>query len=139
MASHTIDPVVAPQTYAALKRGVEETLLAGQRRVEWAKVLTYWETGRLINAHVLLNQERAAYGFEVVRRLARDLHIANTTLYQCTQFARYFSILRDRVQLVWAHFRVLCQVDDAEQREKLLALTVKNKWTSPCWRSAYGR
>jgi endonuclease YncB( thermonuclease family) len=80
---------------------------------------------------VLLNRERALYGAEVIGRLARDLHIAPTTLYQCTQFARYFPILRDRVKLAWAHYRVLCQVDDKEQREKLFALTVKNGWTSP--------
>src|ERR1019366_8589481 len=48
-------PAAAPKTYAELKRRVEEALLTGQRRVEAARVLTYFETGRLINAHVLLN------------------------------------------------------------------------------------
>lgn len=32
-------------TYADLRRGVEQTLLAGQRRINEAKVRTYWETG----------------------------------------------------------------------------------------------
>lgn len=59
MANHTLIRIAAPKTYAELKRGVDETLLAGQRRIEMAKVLTYWETGRLINAHVLLNGGRA--------------------------------------------------------------------------------
>src|SRR3972149_6619750 len=97
----------APKTYAELKRRVEETLLTGQRRIEQAKVLTYWETGRLINAHVLLNGERASYGSQVLARLARDLETARTTLYQCTQFARYFPIIRHGGQLVWAHYRLL--------------------------------
>ena len=94
-------------------------------------MLTYWETGRLINAHVLLNEERASYGSEVIARLARDLHAPATTLYQCTQFARYFPILRHGVKLVWAHYRLLCQVGDPQQRARLTALTLKHGWTSP--------
>ena len=130
MATRSLVPTAAPKTYAELKRGVEETLLAGQRRVEVAKVLTYLETGRLINAHVLLNGGRATYGSQVLGRLARDLHIAPTTLYQCTQFARYFPILRHGGKLVWAHYRLLCQIEDEAQRNKLTDLTVKNGWTS---------
>jgi hypothetical protein len=40
MATRALISATAPRTYAELKRGVEETLLAGQRRVELAKVLT---------------------------------------------------------------------------------------------------
>src|SRR3954471_14773096 len=104
----------APSIYAELKRGVEEALFRGQRRVEQARVLTYFETGRLINEHVRLTGERAGYGAQVLDRLARDLSIARTTLYQCTQFARYFPIVRHGGQfgqLSWAHYRLLCQVE----------------------------
>lgn len=124
----------APRSYAELKRGVEDALLAGQRRVEQAKVLTYFETGRLINEHVRVAGSRADYGSQVLDRLARDLEIAKTTLYQCTQFARYFadtSIFRHGGKLGWAHYRLLCQVDDAAQRTALLSQTLKNDWTSP--------
>ena len=120
MATRALIPAAAPKTYAELKRRVEEALLTGQRRVEAARVLTYFETGRLINAHVLLNEERASYGSQVLDRLARDLQIARTTLYQCTQFARYFPIVRHGGQLIWAHYRLICQIEDGAQRKELV-------------------
>ncbi len=39
-------------TYAALRSQVSEVLLTGQRKIEEAKVRTYWETGRLINEYL---------------------------------------------------------------------------------------
>ena len=119
------------RSYAELKRGVEVALLAGQRRVEQARLLTYFETGRLINEHVRAAGSRAGYGSQVLDRLARDLEIARTTLHQCTQFARYFPIVRHGGQLSWAHYRLLCQVDDEAQRTALLTQAMKNDWTSP--------
>ena len=99
MAERPITPASVPikfTTYAELRRGVAEMLFEGQRAVERAKVLTYWRTGWLINAHVLLHQERADYGAQVIARLARDLGVDRTTLYQCTLFARYFPIELNR-------------------------------------------
>jgi endonuclease YncB( thermonuclease family) len=131
----TAAPTLAvPRSYTDLRRGVEETLLAGQRRIEQAKVLTYFQTGRLINEHIRLHHGRADYGAHVLDRLARDLEIARTTLFQCAQFAGYFPekpIVRHGGQLSWAHYRLLCQVDDSQQRTALLAETLKHEWTSP--------
>jgi hypothetical protein len=62
-----------PRTYAELRRRVEAALLVGQRKIEEARVRTYWETGRLIDQHLLLHKERADYGAQVVPKLARDL------------------------------------------------------------------
>ena len=48
-------PTIAPatltahHTYPELRRAVEQTLLAGQRAIERAKVRTYWETGWVRN------------------------------------------------------------------------------------------
>ncbi|MBI4621990.1 MAG: thermonuclease family protein [Verrucomicrobia bacterium] len=117
-------------TYPELRRGVAETLFAGQRAVERAKVLTYWRTGWLINEHVLLHQKRADYGAQVIARLARDLGVDRTTLYQCTLFARYFPIVGARRQLTWAHYRRLVQIDDAKVRNALAAEAEARKWTS---------
>lgn len=123
--------VIVPRTYAELCRGVEQALLIGQRNVERAKILTYLTTDKLINRHVLLNGARADYGGQVVNRLARDLDIARSTLYDCALFARYFPIVRHGGQLVWSHYRLLCQVGDEPQRKALTAQTLANVWSSP--------
>ena len=47
------------------------------------------------------------------------------------QFYRAFPIVRELAQLTWNHFRLLCQIDDADQREGLAQQAVKRDWTSP--------
>ena len=94
-----IPSLPAPESYEDLRRGVKETLLAGQRRIEAAKVRAHWETGRLIKGHLRLNADRAEYGAKVIPRLARDLDIDERTLYHCLQFAEYFPILSARSEL----------------------------------------
>ncbi len=130
MPERTITPVTAPQSYADLRRGVETALLAGQRDIERAKVHTYWETGRLINEHILLHDDRADYGAKVFTKLETDLKVSKRVLYQCAQFARLFPIVNGRSPLAWAHYRVLCQVEDGAQRKLLAAEAVKNAWTA---------
>ena len=44
-------------------------------------VRVYWETGRLIHAHVKQEKQRADYGLEVIKRLAEDLKIERTVLH----------------------------------------------------------
>ncbi|MBI4623642.1 MAG: hypothetical protein HY736_10555, partial [Verrucomicrobia bacterium] len=51
-------PALEPKTFEELVRGVQQTFLAGKRRIEWTAVFTDWETGRLINVHILLNRDR---------------------------------------------------------------------------------
>jgi endonuclease YncB( thermonuclease family) len=126
----TIAPatLTAHRAYPDLRRAVEQTLLTGQRAIERAKVRTYWETGWLINEHILLNGGRADYGAKVFLRLERDLKVSRRILYQCAQFARRFPILNVRSQLSWAHFRTLCQVADDVQRKTLELQAEKSDW-----------
>lgn len=122
--------LTVPKTYAELRRGVETALHEGQQAVELARLRTYWETGRLINAHVLHHRGRADYGAQVLVRLADELNTAKTTLYQCTLFARQFPIFRARGKLGWAHYRVLLAVPDPREREALITQALEHAWTS---------
>ena len=124
-------PYAPPATYAVLRRDVEATLLTGRLRIDQAWVRTYWETGRLINDHVLLNKDRANYGAQVFTRLSEDLKVSKRQLYECAQFARCFPIVRDHAQLTWNHYRILCQVPDPAKRKTLLAITIKLGLNSP--------
>ena len=124
-------PLAVPATYAALRRNVEATLLTGRLHIDHAWVRTYWETGRLINEHVLLNKDRANFGAQVFSRLSEDLKVSKRQLYECAQFARCFPIVRDHAQLTWNHYRILCQVPDPAKRKALLAETIKHGLKSP--------
>lgn len=122
--------LAVPQTYAALRRAVEETLFKGQRAIEQAKVRTYHETGWYIKEHILLNVERADYGAKVYERLEKDLSISKRVLYQCAQFARMFPIVNGRSQLMWAHYRSLLRISDDVQRQAITLQADKEGWTS---------
>jgi endonuclease YncB( thermonuclease family) len=120
----------APADYAALRRAVEATVFQGRAEIERAWVKTYHETGRLISEHLLQRRERADYGGKLLRRLAGDTGISERTLYECRQFHRCFPILRARAKLTWAHYRVLCQLEDEMRRETLLREAERNGWTT---------
>lgn len=130
MAPGALAPRSGSHTYADLRRRVQETLLTGQRQIEQAKVNTYWETGRLIDEHLLHHLVRAEQGAEVMRRLAQDLDLHESVLYRCLRFARAFPSFAARQNLTWAHYRVLSFVDDPELRKNLERQAVRNEWTS---------
>ncbi|MFH0985912.1 MAG: DUF1016 N-terminal domain-containing protein [Candidatus Omnitrophota bacterium] len=117
-------------TYAALRRKVEETLLRGQRKIEEAKVLTYWQTGRYINQHVKVNGGRAEYGEQVILRLSEDLKVGDDLLYRCSRFAALLPISASWRKLTWSHLRALCRVSDDRKRLELLEQAVRNEWPS---------
>jgi hypothetical protein len=83
-----------PRTYADLRRRVEAALLVGRRKIEEAKVRTYWETGRLIKEHLMIHKDRAKYGAQVVPRLAGDLGVSSRVLLRS---------LLDRLRCVYVY------------------------------------
>lgn len=130
MPTRSATPALIPRTYAELRHGVEVTLLRGQRDIDRARVQTYFETGRLIDQHLLLHRERAAYGQQVIPRLARELNLSDRLLYQCLQFARTPDILHARAEFTWAHYRALMQVADNSARKALVIEALKNHLNS---------
>ncbi|NTV29876.1 MAG: hypothetical protein HGA80_07335, partial [Candidatus Omnitrophica bacterium] len=121
------------RTYPALFRRVKETLLEGRRRIEAEKVRTRWDAGRLIQTHILANQERAEYGAEVVPRLARDLGVSSDLLYRCRKFFLAYpdlKILATRPEFSWSHYKTLISVSDDRTRSTLDALAQKGGWSS---------
>lgn len=114
-------PPAVPNTYAELRRQVERVLITGRQAVEEAWVNTYHETGRLIHTHVLRHRGRADYGAGVYVRLSADTGVSVRTLQECVHFYRLFPIARPVAQFGWNRCRLLCQVGDAQARQKLIA------------------
>ena len=118
--------------YDALIHEVRATFARGEERtaeaVERVRVQTYWEVGKLIDEHILLHQERAEYGKEVIKRLSGDLGISVTEIQYMVQFARAYSISPHAGKLSWSEYRDLLSVNDENERNKLAEQTVKNNW-----------
>jgi len=113
---------------------VRRTLLEGQMKVERARVETYWQTGKLIHEHILQYKERADYGRHVIQKLARELKVSGTLLYQTRQFYQAFPILHTCVKsssrLNWSHFRQLVVVPDKDTRIELMSRAEEGGWST---------
>jgi endonuclease YncB( thermonuclease family) len=125
--------ILSVSTYASLRKKVEQTLFLGQRKIEEAKVQTYWNTGRYIHEHILQNNGRAEYGRKVILKLARDLRMDESVLRRCLEFARKFPEFRIHApghELTWAHYRVLVAVPDEKKRLALADQASREEWNS---------
>src|SRR3989338_9351743 len=84
------------QTYDELVRAIREVRTASQKRIDQAinqeKVREAWETGKLIDTHVLQHKKRADYDKQVIVRLARDLGTSERELRYKLEFARAYPI-----------------------------------------------
>ena len=92
-----------PKTYAELRRAVESVLVRGQREIDVAQVMVYWNTGDLIHRPIAHHGGRADYGLEVVDRLAHNFGAGRRLLYRCLELRRTCKILSARTKLLWAH------------------------------------
>ncbi|MGE0268152.1 MAG: DUF1016 N-terminal domain-containing protein [Candidatus Omnitrophota bacterium] len=122
-----------PSTYKTLFQKVKQTLILGQQRIEAEKVKVYWETGRLIHAHVLKHADRAEYGAEVVLRLAKDLNVDRTVLNRCVRFAEKYPRLpigAGRHQFTWSHYRKLITIADDQERLLIEEKAGRNGWSA---------
>ncbi len=91
------------------------------------KVEMCWEVGKLIEEHLAKN-DRADYGKKLFQALAKDILIAEKTLYQMRAFYKaYPSLPKEESGLKWSHYRSLVSVKDSEKRKYLEDLTVTEK------------
>lgn len=89
------------KSYAKLKKDVERVIRSGRREVEQVKARTYWETGRLIAAHIEANGGSVEYGKEVMLKLSQDLKINKTHLYYSLEFYSSYEIFPALGKLGW--------------------------------------
>jgi len=100
-------------------------------------VLTYWQIGKTINEHIL-NNERAAYGKEIVSTVSTKLverfgnSFAESNLRRMIQFSELFANFEIVVplarQLSWAHFIILLPLKNNESRLYYAQKAIEGTW-----------
>lgn len=119
--------------YTTLLNQVKTTLIEGQKRIEAERVKTYWETGRLIQTHILKHAQRAEYGGEVIKRLAKDIKVNKVLLHRCVKFAQRYSrlpIVAARQQFTWSHYRELITIANPKKRVQFEKEALRNSWST---------
>ena len=112
--------IVKTTDYPSLREDVTEALRKGKERariaVEVEKTNTYHTVGRLIHEHVLRNKARADYGEQVITRLAGDVGLSRSLVYQTLSFYRQFPKVQSPGKLGWTHYSLLLGLQDEAQR-----------------------
>ncbi|MBI3316809.1 MAG: thermonuclease family protein [Candidatus Omnitrophica bacterium] len=120
-------------TYEQLVKAIRQTRAATVQRIESAvrqeKVREAWETGKLIDEHVLQFKERADYGKRVLDKLAGDLGTSQTELSLMLQFARAYPMNWPANKLSWSHYQALLSLNDPEEREAVAREALNRNWT----------
>lgn len=120
-------------SYEELLVAIRQTRAESRARVEQAveqeKVREAWETGKLIDKHILFHKERADYGEYVLTRLANDLTIDRSELYRMLEFARAYPIVVPARQLSWSHYESLLALNDPKERDEVAQEAVHRHWT----------
>ena len=117
------------KTYDQLVHAIRGVRTARQQAVDRERVREAWETGKLINDHILFNKKRANYGWQVLRRLAADLGVSHTELKYRLQFARAYPIGQPADLLTWSHYIELLSLKDAKERDAVAKEAVRRGWT----------
>ena len=91
-----------------------------------------YHTGFLINEHIRLNHDRAAYGTQAVLKLGKDFDIDHSELGRYAQFAQSYPISgRGRkleFNLPWKYYRKLMIIRNDDQRWEMTLRAEKNEW-----------
>jgi len=122
-----------PASYKSLLAKVRETLILGHQRIEAQKTLTYWEAGHHIIVEVKRYEDRADYGTQAIKQLAKDLGVEDSTLHRCVQFAAQYTraqIVAGRRQFSWNHYKSFITISNIKERSLLEDSAQKHQWSA---------
>ena len=103
---------------------IEASQKSAYRTVDTILLKRNWLIGYRIAEEILLGEQRAEYGAEVIKKLSKELTAnygkgyTKTNLYNFYSFYKYFTKIFHSVSgkfeklLSWTHYRVLLQVKD---------------------------
>jgi len=121
-----------------LTKIIEQGKLQLVARVNSILTITYWQIGKKINDHILKN-ERAEYGEQVVKNVAKDLENKFGRSYtlrnvrRMMQFAEQFDDLEIVTPLVtqlsWSHFLQLLPLKSMEQKIYYAKKSIEENWS----------
>ena len=123
-------PPTSTTTYHELAKFIRAEIEASKRKIENAKITTYWRIGQAISKHLLYNKNRAGYGDHLFERLAEDLDVGKSTLHNTVQFYRQYPIIQTSGQLGWSHYQTLLTLKDDDKRAEWEERAIKKGFSA---------
>lgn len=137
MAKQNHPPQAVNTLYDTINKIIEEARNTVYRAANFAMVQAYWHIGRAIVEEEQNGKERAGYGQELIRQLAKKLTrkhgrgFTETNLKYMRQFYRFFKkshALRD--ELSWTHYRLLLKVETDRARQFYMQEAIESNWST---------
>lgn len=102
---------------------IEQARQEAYRSVNIAMIQRNWLLGKRISEEILLGENRAEYGREVIKKLSKELTdiygkgFNKNNLYGYLQFYKIFPTLSGKSELLsWSHYVLLLSVSDESAR-----------------------
>lgn len=110
---------------------LERARFRAHKAIDNLRVQTYWQVGERIVRGELEHKDRADYGDEVIKKLAIDLDMKKSVLYDILQFYRTYSIFHAlRGNLSWTHYRTLMRIGEKDKRAFYERSALRNSWST---------
>jgi len=126
-------PPHAPRTYAALVEALREVTrdnqVSGTVDRERRRTRAYWDMGDSIHGHLLEHEGKPKYGDKVISKLANDLEMGKSLLYDILHLRRAFPIFRTCGRLPWSHCRYMLPLATQSEREFYARVAVEMGWS----------
>lgn len=130
-----------PSNINSIIKDIKRLITNAQQKVihtvENQRVLLYWSIGKRIFKEEQEGKERAEYGKQLIRTLAKEIEplygsgYSYRQLYLFLQFYKTFPIVNAlRSQLNWTQYKLLIRIKDEDKREFYLAESIKNYWSA---------
>lgn len=127
----------------ALFNDISQLIKAAQqqavKQLSQINVMLYWHIGQRIN-HDILQEERAAYGANILANLAKNLKAAygrgfgQRVLERCVQFSKVYpdKAIVDSLsqQLKWTHVVTLLSIDESIKRDFYAEMCRIERWST---------
>ena len=122
-----------PRTYPDLLESLREVSrdnqVSGTVDRERRRTRTYWDMGDQIHQHLLRNQGKPRYAERVISKLANDLEMGKTLLYDILHLRRAFPIFRTCGRLPWSHCGYMLPLATQAEREFYARVAVEMGWS----------
>ena len=121
------------RTYPALLESLREVSrdnqVSGTVDRERRRTRTYWDMGDQIHRHLLRHEGKPKYGEQVISKLANDLEMTDSLLYDILRLRRAFPIFHTCGKLPWSHSRQLVGLQTLVEREFYARVAVEMSWS----------
>lgn len=110
---------------AAIDTRMRSGLIAAQKALEYQRLKTYWNIGKIINAYLAKNPEADNNGRAFFKKLSDDLNregglmVSHDTLSRAARFHKQYPKFPAKTPLTFSHYLVLMRVADPRQRARL--------------------